>query len=229
MTPTDQTESRLRRALELAVNLRAVASMIPAEHSWEIEAREKAWAKFDEDAKAALASPSNEEAGEAALAGAWERGREAGEAIARRHWQRILGYSPNKPMDDLVAQGYGNGALNIEHAIRALRNPYRVPSVNGTDEPPNAILAGVPEDAGGTHHPKVAGVVDSLGGDWSSVLSSRNAGDPMDVRKTAQMIARRFADEIGILNRVDQLADDIEAALREAGGRVEHVELEESR
>jgi hypothetical protein len=44
--------------------------------------------------------------------------RERCAAIADEHLARVPGHNPDKQCDDLVAQGYGNAALNIADAIR---------------------------------------------------------------------------------------------------------------
>jgi hypothetical protein len=53
---------------------------------------------------------------------AWQAGvaaeRERCAAIADEHLARVPGHNPDKQCDDLVAQGYGNAALNIADAIR---------------------------------------------------------------------------------------------------------------
>lgn len=120
---------------------------------------------------------SNEEAGEAALAGAWEKGREALATIRARHNKMSPGMDPRdkscvqitaNELDDLES-GYAvqaRGAAPIAAWVRKWKDDNMdrlgrearwelddvadgiergdwkstpVPSVNGTDEPPNAL------------------------------------------------------------------------------------------
>jgi hypothetical protein len=53
---------------------------------------------------------------DAAIAAAYE----AATGVACAHYSLVRPHHPDMTMSDLVAQGYGNAALNIGHAIRAL-------------------------------------------------------------------------------------------------------------
>lgn len=46
--------------------------------------------------------------------------REACAKIADKHLARVPDHCPDREMEDLVAQGYGNAALNIAAAIRSM-------------------------------------------------------------------------------------------------------------
>jgi hypothetical protein len=52
---------------------------------------------------------------------AHERARGDAAKIADEHFARIKNYSPDMKMGYLVSQGYGNAALNIGCAIRAMK------------------------------------------------------------------------------------------------------------
>lgn len=45
---------------------------------------------------------------------------EACASVADEHRARVKDHNPDKPGSDLVAQGYGNAALNIAAAIRGI-------------------------------------------------------------------------------------------------------------
>jgi len=57
---------------------------------------------------------------------AWQAGHDHGHAqeiarclnVANNHLARVPGHTPDNPMADLVAQGYGNAALNIGCEIK---------------------------------------------------------------------------------------------------------------
>jgi hypothetical protein len=50
----------------------------------------------------------------------YEGGVREAAKVAQKHLAYVPNHHPDEPMEDLVAQGYGNAALNIEHAILAL-------------------------------------------------------------------------------------------------------------
>lgn len=71
------------------------------------------WGELHPGSKARLLSDAR-----AALAVAEPVIRERCAAVADAHLQRIPDHNPDVQRDDLVAQGYGNAALNIADAIR---------------------------------------------------------------------------------------------------------------